>query len=301
MIHSTPTLLLPYIEQNNVYVLFNHDANPIAAYGATASGPNFVTPSGAILHRKARGLAYDDPSFPSGSLAAKAKIATYICPSAPIGNDARDPVHSFGGIDYMFIALSDVDARAGSPTYGMRTPGSGSPEWLGQVVGGMLNCEGGSFERVTDGTTNTFLCIEDASRSHPNVGTFGAFSARNSPVSSPTESVNNQAGSPGGRRVFAWADPDAATNGYSGPSNAISPGNRLAKLNNYKTPVGGPPECRWSVNNCGPNDEPFSFHPSGLNATLGDGSVRFFSETIDGVVAKWLVGANDGIVIPNAF
>jgi prepilin-type processing-associated H-X9-DG protein len=97
-----------------------------------------------------------------------------------------------------------------------------------------------------------------------------------------------------GRRVFAWIDADAATNGYSGPSNAISPGSRVAAINQYASPIGGPPECRWSVNNCGPNDEPFGFHTGGVNAVWGDGSVRFLSSSTDGVVVKWLVGASDG-------
>ena len=65
MIHSTATQLLPFIEQMAVYNLFNHDANPVIAYGASPSGSNFVTPTGCILHPKARGLAYDDPKWPT--------------------------------------------------------------------------------------------------------------------------------------------------------------------------------------------------------------------------------------------
>jgi prepilin-type processing-associated H-X9-DG protein len=99
-------------------------------------------------------------------------------------------------------------------------------------------------------------------------------------------------GTMGGRRVHAWADPDTVANGYSGPSN--SAGSRLAKINNNKTPIGGPAECLWSINNCGPNDEPFGFHPGGVNSTFGDGSVRYLSDDIDGVVVKWMVGSADG-------
>ena len=99
------------------------------------------------------------------------------------------------------------------------------------------------------------------------------------------------------RRAFAWADADAVGNGYSGPSNAISPGSRVAKLNNNSSPTGGPAECRWSVNNCGPNDEPFAFHSGGLNVTMGDGSVHFLTDSMDGVIVKWLVGAEDNETI----
>jgi prepilin-type processing-associated H-X9-DG protein len=84
------------------------------------------------------------------------------------------------------------------------------------------------------------------------------------------------------------------SNGYSGPSNAAAPGSKVARLNNYASPLGGPAECPWAVNNCGPNDEPFSFHSGGVNTTMGDGSVRFLADSIDGVVVKWLVGAEDG-------
>lgn len=65
MIHSTATLLLPYMEQIAVYNLFNTDATPfgLSQYGpATATGTNWTTATGCLLHGKARGLAYDDRS-----------------------------------------------------------------------------------------------------------------------------------------------------------------------------------------------------------------------------------------------
>ena len=98
--------------------------------------------------------------------------------------------------------------------------------------------------------------------------------------------------------MYAWADPDSVTNGLSGPSNAIAPGSRLMKVNQYKAPIGGPAECRWANNNCGPNDEPFSFHNGGVNAVMGDGSVRFVSDELDWRVLKSLAASQDGLVIP---
>lgn len=301
MIHSTATQILPFIEQTAVYNMFNHDADPRVVYNATVSGTGMTTSTGCILHAKAKGRNYDDPAHPSGQIAAKAKIATFVCPSSPVGNEGRDPVHGYGGIDYMVVALSDIDTRAGSATYGMRTPNAGSAAWLSQVVAPMLNCEGGGFGRVSDGVSNTILWIEDAGRAHPNVSNFGAYSSRFTPVSNAADPINMSTGggavSGNGRRAFAWADADAVGNGYSGPSNAIAPASRIAKINNYSTPIGGPPECRWSINNCGPNDEPFAFHTGGVNIAVGDGAVRFLSAAIDGVVVKWLVGAADGNVV----
>jgi prepilin-type N-terminal cleavage/methylation domain-containing protein/prepilin-type processing-associated H-X9-DG protein len=296
MIHSAATLILPYIEQQALYDMFDHKAESLLVYGAKQSGQVWTTPSGAQLHRKAKGLAYNDPAHPSGQIAAKTVVPTFVCRSTAIAPNARDPVHGYGPWDYMFIALSDVDARTGSTTFRTRTTPAGSAAWLDQVVPGMLNCDDGTFANVVDGTSNTFLCIEDAGRAHPSVGRFGAFSSRVSPVANPVDPIQGASGSgstfANGRRVFAWVDPDAVTNGFSGPSNATT--DKTAKVNNYKTPIGGPPDCRWSVNNCGPNDEPFSFHPGGVNVVLGDGSVRFVADTTDALVLKYMTGAADG-------
>ena len=295
MIHSTPTQLLPYIEQNAVYSMFDVSSDPIALYGGTLNSTgSYTTGTGCLIHAKAKGRNYDDPGFPSGQVAAKAKIPAFICPSSPIGPEGRDPIHGYGGIDYMVVALTDIDSTtAGTRGTRVLPTGSGNPLWLAAVVGGMLNCDVGTFARVQDGTSNTVMMIEDAGRAHPSVAQFGAFSTRLTPVSSAADPINNDVG-PNGRRAFAWADADAAANGVSGPHRAILPASRLAKINNYASPIGGPPECRWSVNNCGPNDEPFAFHTGGANATLGDGSVRFVSANMDPVVLKFFVGANDG-------
>jgi prepilin-type processing-associated H-X9-DG protein len=196
----------------------------------------------------------------------------------------------------MFIAVSDIDTRLGSATFGMRTP-STDAQYLEMRVSGMMDCESSKLAAVTDGTAFTILCIEDGGRAHPNVSKFGALSNRQTPVSSSTDAFPTAwtGGSTGGRLMWAWADPDSATNGYSGPSNAIAPGSRTAKINNFSSVVGGPVECRWSVNNCGPNDEPYAWHGSGANSTWGDGSVRFLAASTDGIILKAMVGRNDAV------
>jgi hypothetical protein len=245
-------------------------------------------------------LAYNDPRHPNGQLAAKTSIKSFICPSVPLSGKARDPVHGYGTFDYMFIAITDVDTRPNSPTFRGRTPTSPLPDYLDQVQAGMLSCDSGhGFRNVTDGASNTLLIFEDAGRSHPAVAKIGAYSSRPSPVSNPVDPVEGKSGAAApfanGRRVWAWADPDTVTNGFSGPSNAAMPqGNRNAKVNNYSSLFGGPEICPWDLNNCGPNDEPFAFHPGGVNAAIGDGSVRFVQQNVDGLVLKAMIGAGEG-------
>ncbi|WP_254508888.1 DUF1559 domain-containing protein [Anatilimnocola floriformis] len=289
MIHSTATQILPYIEQQAIYDKFDHESSP-ASFGATYNATTQTwTSNGATLHMNAKGRPYNDPANAKWQEAAKAYIAAFVCPTTPAVKKGRDP-DGYGPWDYMFIALTDVDEVASSATFKQRTMPTGSAAWQAQVTSGMLNCEGSRMSAVTDGTSNTFLCIEDAGRSHPNVAKFGAASSRPSPVSGEPNAMPM-----GLRRVFAWADADAVTNGFSGPHN--STGSKVAKVNNHKTPLGGPPECLWQTNNCGPNDEPFAFHPAGVNAALGDGSVRFVTESADALVLKAWSGANDGKIL----
>jgi prepilin-type processing-associated H-X9-DG protein len=66
-------------------------------------------------------------------------------------------------------------------------------------------------------------------------------------------------------------------------------------VNNNRSPVNGPADCPWSTNNCGPNDEIFSFHPAGANVVFCDGSVRFVAENISGPTIRFLVTRDEGI------
>jgi len=277
MMHSWCTQILPYIEQEAVYKMFDHSSPTPASYNKT------------FVHPLSKGIDYDDPAFPSGWVAAQAQIKTFVCPTTPLAGTARSGGEGLGAIDYMVPVVSDIDEGTRA-----RVVGAGSASYRGRFFG-MLTAEGSSVASCQDGSSNTLLVIEDCGRAHPLVSSFGAGSSRNSPVASPGHPVPGDGISTNARRVYAWADPDAAANGVSGPSKSL--GNRTAKINNNSNPIGGPAECRWSVNNCGPNDEPFSFHSGGVNACFGDGSVRFVRDTIDALVLKAVVGANDGQIV----
>ena len=290
MTQSTPTLLLPYIDMANVY---NQMDQKLVFSSMSAAG--YIT---TALHADSIGAVYNDPAYPNTVAAAKTQIPSFICPSTPVAPSTRAP-DGYGCWDYMFIAVSDID-----DTTRERAPNTGGPPTLRTLatVQGMLSCDKNwGISAVIDGTSNTLLCIEDAGRAYgggPTIAAvpkFGSLSSRPSPITTDTQAPYYGTSTPDGRRMYAWADPDAAANGYSGPSNAT--GSKVAGINNYKTPIGGPTECPWTTNNCGPNDEPFSFHTGGCQAVMGDGSVRFLSENMDAVVLKYLVGCQDGKVI----
>ncbi|MDP1563511.1 MAG: DUF1559 domain-containing protein [Pirellulaceae bacterium] len=287
MTQSTATILLPFIEQGNVYDLMD---NSLTFAQMQAQGRYNL----ANTHPLSRGAVYHDPLYPNTVRAAKTNIPSYVCPSTPINGTTRAP-DGYGGWDYMFISVSDVEEESGQATPPGTRPTNAARRAQMQRQG-CLSCDKGwGLQSITDGTTNTFLCIEDSGRAHPSAGQFASLSSRPAVISDDT--VQWSGGASGGRRMYAWADPDSVANGFSGPSNAIAPGSREMKINQYKVPIGGPPECRWANNNCGPNDEPFSFHNGGVNAVMGDGSVRFVSDELDWRVLKSLAVSQDGLVV----
>jgi prepilin-type N-terminal cleavage/methylation domain-containing protein/prepilin-type processing-associated H-X9-DG protein len=140
----------------------------------------------------------------------------------------------------------------------------------------------------------------------------------------------NDTGPPSGNRGLPrWAEPDNA-NGVSGQANAYNGagiGTFIPKLiNGNAYPQGGPGgygsttqepyqlanptsastgvytasppsgnPCGWYWNNCGPNDEFFSWHNAGTNVLMCDGSVHFLSELIDPITLRYLATRNEGI------
>jgi prepilin-type N-terminal cleavage/methylation domain-containing protein len=288
-IHSWCTMILPYIEQDNVYRSFDVTFDPFSA------GSGYTTTN---LHPKARGRSYNDSNTANANAraAAKTTIKTFICPSTPVSQQRGQD--GYGGIDYMAIAVTDIeDGRAGTPDSPIGTRPISAARRAATADQGCMSCDGKTIIGITDGSSNTILFIEDAGRVDPRLNSpYSANSARVLPVASDAaEQLNIPASN--ARRVYAWADPDAAANGFSGPSN--STGNREAKFNNNNNPVGGPTTCPWQTNNCGPNDEPFSFHSGIVMSVMGDGSVRALRDSLAWQVTRALATSSRGEVNVN--
>jgi hypothetical protein len=99
----------------------------------------------------------------------------------------------------------------------------------------------------------------------------------------------------GNRAINRWAEPDTG-NGVSGPANATA-GNLRGVINNNPLPEGGPVDCSWGTNNCGPNDEIFSPHPGVALAVFVDGSVHVLGEEMDPRAMRKLVTRAEGTPI----
>lgn len=223
---------------------------------------------------------------------ARSEIDVFLCPSST--QETKD-AQGFGVTDYMPIAYCDLN-----PTTGVRN-GSTATALNDDRAGALGFCR--RIADCTDGTSNTVILIEDGMKPNIMVGKYDeatsgsiwlapAQSGFGLQTSLMFATANDPAGATGGSfsAPKRWADPDNG-NGWSGPP-ATAPDQKM--INNNNTPKGGPAGCLWSLNNCGPNDEPFSGHAGGVMAALGDGKVTFLSENIDRLVCRRLALPQDG-------
>jgi prepilin-type N-terminal cleavage/methylation domain-containing protein/prepilin-type processing-associated H-X9-DG protein len=216
--------------------------------------------------------SYDDLARPNNQVAAKNEIQSFRCPSNPMKEP--DPA-GYGGVDYMPTVYTDID-----PVTGLRNASTATAR--NSRSDGALALFPASISKVTDGTSKTIAIAEDVGR---NFETQAPFTKSKYP---DIANIAPDAKTPSGNRALnRWAEPDTG-NGVSGPPNSVA-GALKNPINNNKTPDLGPSDCPWSTNNCGPNDEIFSFHPGGAIAVFADGSAHFIEETIEPVALRCLV------------
>jgi prepilin-type processing-associated H-X9-DG protein len=95
--------------------------------------------------------------------------------------------------------------------------------------------------------------------------------------------------------AFSQANPAGNTNGGNPPQHASWGDPGVKVFNNTAPQQPGPVWCPWSVNNCGPNDEAFSFHGTGVNCLFMDGHVTFMRDNVSVLVGRYLSTPAEGI------
>jgi prepilin-type N-terminal cleavage/methylation domain-containing protein len=253
--HAWGTYLLPFLEQDNLYKLYNFDA-----------------------------LGYTDPN----ASVIKTPLKIFQCPSSPNrGRQYSFPVPANvlpaipGGT--LTASASDYTAITGVRNWTqLVAPTSTEPDLvdIGQRQGVLRGTTqdpsiASSFSPqmriadITDGTSNTFMIGELAGR--PDV-----YNARRQVIA---QGVNPGAG---------WGD---AFNGEHWPNGTSQDGNIV----NGNIPVG---TCLINCSNFQSRGM-YSFHTSGANFLVTDGSVRFFSDSTSNRVLVFMITSQRGEVIPS--
>jgi prepilin-type processing-associated H-X9-DG protein len=242
---------------------------------------------------------YNDPA---NQAAVQNVIKEYMCPTNPLRPATGKDSQGYGYCDYMPIAYCDinVDTTPGQlvrDTVNKRAPGALAIKTSGGADAttagpdpnnwnGFSGQDGPAAGEIIDGTAHTIAVMEDVGRSETYFTNKYADLTGNTPTGTY-------------RAAWRWGEPDTA-NGVSGPPGATYGMPNLKLINNNAVPFGGPPSCLWSNNNCGVNDEAFSFHANGCNTLFCDGHVTFLRDNIDPIAFRRLLTPTENLPLLSA-
>jgi prepilin-type N-terminal cleavage/methylation domain-containing protein len=199
------------------------------------------------------------------------KIKIFECPSTP-NSERRDGDPQTGVWD--IVAITDYAAVTGVAAYA-NAPNAGRPGIMQKNV--TIKITG-----VTDGLSNTLTVVESAGRPQifRNGKPFG-------PV--PSQKVNGGGWArPASDLEFAPSTADGTT--YAGGTVAVNATNGF----DYPTYNAAPYYTEGT-------SQPYSFHASGVNALLGDGSVRFVRSSVSVATFAALATRDGGETLGNDF
>jgi prepilin-type N-terminal cleavage/methylation domain-containing protein/prepilin-type processing-associated H-X9-DG protein len=237
-------LILPYIEEGNVYRGIDVSRAALSSVNMPPNNPAYSTP-----------------------------LKTFLCPSAPgtptvvYSAELANSFNNFGIAVTPAIGL--IFGRTDyAPDAGMQAALPG----ISINAGASIICQPPDgpvrMTAITDGTSNTMMVIEDAGRP----GWYGSKGVASGPaIGSYTPALGSYQGGvngPAPQGGGAWADPlnYIATNGGDPSGSGIAAGGAFM----------GIPAAPWScANGCTNDSEIFAFHTGGSNVVFGDGSVRF--------------------------
>ncbi len=279
---STSTRLLQFIEGNTLFnsINFNYEYNDL-------SGGN-LTGTSAVIN-------------------------SFICPSATRQGSGRDSVNltnspeetngniGYGYNDYAPVIYTDINVVNGVATVPSGTLAYPAVPYRNKATSanGLLKNGKTTISEITDGTSNTVAFIECAGRDERYVSFYTDGYAATTPNNIGYPYLTRGAGvPPGPHRFWRWADPGNAFGVSGQPNNPANvalyvrdssswPNNGMSATVNQSI-VGG---------QGGANEEAFAFHPGGVNALLGDGSVRFIKSTINLAAFRGILTPNGGEVI----
>ena len=198
--------------------------------------------------------------------------------------DPADPAATAAGVgygvtDYSVICATTIDplGRTGGPC---STPIAVYRNCAARTDG-MFKWKMTRLAEVTDGLSQTIAVIESAGRDARFL------SAYTESYFTPDIEINRPV-PPGPRRFWRWAEPDSAIVSSTVINNKATPSHE-----NSQYPASG----TTHGNSAGANDEIFGFHPGGVNALFGDGSVRFLKESLNILTQRSLITPGGGEVV----
>jgi prepilin-type N-terminal cleavage/methylation domain-containing protein len=276
--HSMHTLILPFIEQDNIYNKVRIDYS--------VNDPNNWEPNWAGIF----GLPGIPFIYPT--------IKTFICPSTPDHTVDYEPYFvslglpdagpfPLGGTDYAAVkGYTKYFNSAPTPPTGLPTCAPNSPFSTAGIFDddnvGAMGRKGQKtptgmqhilkFASVTDGLSHTIFMGEDAGR-HQNY-IYGHIPYTSSKPAPPWWDGPN-----GWELNAALADQNTAISviGFSSDGKTAAAGCGCVNVNNAF--------------------QFYSFHPAGVNTLRGDGSVQFMQESINPAILAALVTRSGGEVV----
>ncbi len=226
------------------------------------------------------GVAYNDPI---NRPAVKNRLAALLCPTNPVRSGSGVDAFGYGYTDYMPVAaVLMVDGTLATRRNTPILQDLGALRYIPPTANSTASSNDHSW--IQDGSSNTIMIVECVGRGEQFRPTQYNPSAYSAVFSGAGDEVFNLA-----RQSWRWAEP-SSTGVVRGPFSNF----RGNLINNNSTPFGGSGSCFWTTNDCGPNDEPFSFHGGGCNALFCDGSVKFIREEVDAIAFRRMLTAVEG-------
>jgi len=265
---SAFTVILPYLEQNNLYQNIDVTRSALASVNMPPANSAYSTP-----------------------------IPIFLCPSAP-GNPtadySADLANSFNnfGVTVIYPVGLIFGRTDYAPDAGMEAdiPGiniNAGASIICQPPDGPVRVGG-----VSDGMSNTVMVVEDAGRP----GWYGSNGVASQPaIGGYTPIIGSYQGGtvgPAPQGGGGWADPlnYIATNGADPSGSGIAAGGGFL----------GIPSAPWSCSSgCSNDSEIFSFHAGISNMLFGDGSVRAVKNGLSMAQMQALLSRAGGEVNPD--